>query len=331
MNTPWTIQKLSVSRSCEIDVVALTDRCPYLQVLSVGRVGKTSGRKKELKRFQSFANHLESGALPHLKHLDIGLARSGDQEVASFIQSMRCLRSIRSLMELGPLSLPGLRSHYHTISEIEVRNSHLVPHLWREVMSTCPALTSATEVFFSVDDILCGAPWICKHLSVLCLMFGDINITKKKNRKKNSLSEIKNLEHALLRRISGLGKLGHLHIDENLRCRRNFAEYSRVLSGLKLGQYPADMVELVSRNLKNPKRLDVESLRLLSSLTQLRILSVGTGFSPVLDKTTAEWVVSLKALELFSGFWPPGCEETAESVVMLHQRGVKAEWYNNFG
>jgi len=156
-------------------------------------------------------------------------------------------------------------------------------------------------------------------------MFADINITNK-NHKKNSFSEIKNLQHALLRRISGLEKLGHLHIDESLHYRHSFAEYSCVLSSLKLGQYPVDMVELVLRNLKNPKRCDIKSLRLLSSLTQLRVLSVGSGFSPFLDKTTAEWVVSLKTLELFSGFWLPGCEEMAESVDMLHQHGVEAEW-----
>ncbi|KFH73380.1 hypothetical protein MVEG_00596 [Podila verticillata NRRL 6337] len=87
-SAPWTIQELLISEYCHIDAVAFTARCPDLEVFEFCT-------KDEPQKCQSFAQYLDSGALPRLKHLDLSVVTRSDEETASFIMGMRCLRKFK--------------------------------------------------------------------------------------------------------------------------------------------------------------------------------------------------------------------------------------------
>lgn len=79
-------------------MVAFTAQCPFLRVLYVGgyvELMDIEGEELPLgeyehKRFQDLAGYLDSGALLHLRQLEVDLSLSSDEEMATFILSMRC-------------------------------------------------------------------------------------------------------------------------------------------------------------------------------------------------------------------------------------------------
>ncbi|KAI9231597.1 MAG: hypothetical protein BYD32DRAFT_477231 [Podila humilis] len=128
-SAPWTIQELLISEYCHIDAVAFTARCPDLEVFEFCT-------KDEPQKCQSFAQYLDSGALPRLKHLDLSVVTRSDEETASFIMGMRCLRKFKTV-RLGSGLGHGLRRY--GLSELEYimyvlleRISHLeaLEELW---------------------------------------------------------------------------------------------------------------------------------------------------------------------------------------------------------
>ncbi|KAF9946446.1 hypothetical protein BGZ72_000327 [Mortierella alpina] len=84
-SAPCKMQELSISEHCKIDTVALTARCPSLEILVLNT------KDGDLRKLQTFAQHLDSGALPCLKHLDLKVITCSDEDMASYIGSMRGL------------------------------------------------------------------------------------------------------------------------------------------------------------------------------------------------------------------------------------------------
>ncbi|KAG0195836.1 hypothetical protein BGX28_000549 [Mortierella sp. GBA30] len=166
-SAPWKIRELSISEHCQIDTVAFTARCPTLEILGFNT------KEGDLKKCQSFAQHLDSGALPCLRHLDLKVVARSDEDMASYIRSMRGLRKFESYGALGPLSLPTFRPHFRTITEIRIRDLFGgMSGLWQEIMSSCPLLTRVEPCKISVNDILNGRPWVCTSMKAL---YVDIN------------------------------------------------------------------------------------------------------------------------------------------------------------
>ncbi|KAI1288069.1 hypothetical protein EDD11_010091, partial [Mortierella claussenii] len=269
---PWTIQDLTISTDCKIDMVAIITKCPSLRVLYIGGRGDSNDwvleKAYELKRFQDLAAHFDFGALPLLKRLEVDLFFCSDEDITTFIQGMRCLRGFKTGGQIGPLSLPGLRSHFPMITKIDLWSS--VPTwIWMEIMTSCPCLTFVKEVTFSSNDILHGEPWICKALSYLHLTIEDDD--------EHSLPEIRAVEHAMFLRVSRLEKLTSLDIDESL--------------SVKPLSNQSDKKALKKERKKNKRRtLDTAGVELLTNLTQLRRLTFGFGMSPVLNTRTAEMI-----------------------------------------
>lgn len=129
---------------------------------------------------KSLQNFLDSGALRHLEHLDISLAFKQDVMLPT---RFPCLRSYKA-PEIGPLSLPGFRIHFSTISKIDTFGP---PGFWREVLASCPALVTARNVDLSSDDIVSGAPWVCTELEDLQLQFEERNNTPDHEALENAL------------------------------------------------------------------------------------------------------------------------------------------------
>lgn len=198
-NFQYAIQKLSISKGCQMDVVGFISQCHHLKVLTVGTdCIKLIRRHHEKKRMKSLAKLLDSGALRDLQHLDISLVFKQDDE--NMIPTrFPCLRSFKA-PEIGPLLLPGFRTHFSTIAKIDTLGP---PSFWREVLASCPALVTARNVDLSPDDIVSGAPWVCIELEDLQLEFGT----------RNNTLDHEVVEDALFQRISKLRKLNHLGID----------------------------------------------------------------------------------------------------------------------
>ncbi|KAG0199070.1 hypothetical protein BGX28_007596 [Mortierella sp. GBA30] len=160
--------------------------------MAVLRLGRHHNSKYELKRFQNLAQHLSFPTLPKLKHLDIKLTSCNDAEVASFMGSMRCLRkfSCSHRNKLGSLTLPVFRSHFHTITDIQLLG--VDSFFWKEVLSSCPVL---------------------RYLDIV---FGDPPFVDGRNIERRSVSYIQDIELALFKRISCLVNLETLDIEERL-------------------------------------------------------------------------------------------------------------------
>ena len=254
----YAIQQLSISEGCQMDVVGFISRCPHLKVLTIEPEGFTIDRlyhHEEQKRMKSLGNFLNSGALHHLEHLDIVLSSKHD---IMFPTCIPCLRSFTA-PEIGPLSLPGFRTHFSTISKIDTIGP---PGFWREVLASCPALVTARNVYLSQDDIVNGVPWVCTVLKDLQLEFG-------------ARSDILNhggVEDALIRRISKLGKLNHLGLDSAPR-------HANESNGKGLGsgswELLSKMTQLTSLNLgrRHCPVLDQTTFAQISGLEGLKILN----------------------------------------------------------
>lgn len=190
------IQRLSISKGCQMDVVGFSSQCHHLNLFIIGTdcsCFKQMDRDNEQRRMESLAIFLDSGKLRHLEHLDISLAFRHDVVLPTRIP---CLRNFKA-PEILPLSVPGFRIHFSMISKIDAFGPL---GFWQEVLASCPSLVTAQKVDFSRDDIISGAPWVCTALEDLWLEFGA----------QSGILDHEAVEVALFRRISKLRKLSHL-------------------------------------------------------------------------------------------------------------------------
>ncbi|KAF9089099.1 hypothetical protein BGX27_002563 [Mortierella sp. AM989] len=281
------LQDLLISMYSNIDAIAFASQCPTLEIFQF--------ETNELEPCQRLAQLLNSGGLPRLRHLDLELGSlHSDKDMASFIQGMHGLRKFESAHTIGPLSLPGFRSHFSTITEITIGIHRGEAHgLWQEVMSSCPLLILAKTCQISKNEVFYGAPWICNWIKELRLNLrlgsdGPIDAV--------TGTERETMPYAVLKRISELKALEKLCIG---------------------GYWPGKTAELVPG----------EGLELLSSLRRLKVLTLLSDTWSVLHIETAEWIQDhLEALEVLSGSWTLGNQMTRNAVALLRRCGIDVHW-----
>ncbi|KAG0201241.1 hypothetical protein BGX28_005890 [Mortierella sp. GBA30] len=297
------IEELSIFHYCRMDAVAFISRCPSLKTLRFEVTGE-----RALEQCQSLADYLDSGSLLHLKNLDLKVLKYSDQDLASFIGRMRGLRKFATLGSIGPLSLFGLRSHFHTLTEIQVLDAR---YLWCEALSSCPHLMMVKSCQLSASDILHGEAWICtsmKELHVHLLPEDEVHMSEAMTEatgtvqiqvQQASESGLHKVLLTLLSRLSKLENLEQLWIEGDL----SYAE--------------ENTSDLVPAN----------GLTMLSTLRRLRILTVCTDHWPDLHMESVEWIKKhWKSLKTLHGSWTARSQITSEAVWILRAHGVDVYW-----
>ncbi|KAG0211430.1 hypothetical protein BGX28_007922 [Mortierella sp. GBA30] len=219
-------RKLSLSNALPIQeqLLYIIARCPNLESLDVfPRSGE------DLAGFMTgLASLMRGGCLPKLKNMTQTHRQLHDESLASFLEAMEAPRLERLLVggdAFGPQSFATLQAHYPTITELELKDSHLLTgEMNQQILKSCPSLKTYRGTKISSADILEGphaGPWVCLNIDHLELCI-DMEVAQGQALRESEQQQ--RHERGVMEQLSKLTRLKSLDLCFNADPRQSFPD-----------------------------------------------------------------------------------------------------------